>query len=69
MVANRFRFENYSQQFEDQLSKTLRLIRERCSAEFPSSIFYAYKQQEEEHTGRASTGWETMLAAIVSGGL
>ncbi len=68
MVANRFRFENYSQQFEDQLSKTLRLIRERCSAEFPSSIFYAYKQQEEERTGRASTGWETMLSAIVSTG-
>ncbi len=68
MVANRFRFENHSQQFEDQLSKTLRLIRERCSAEFPSSIFYAYKQQEEERTGRASTGWETMLTAVVSAG-
>ena len=68
MVANRFRFENYSQQFEQQLSKTLRLIRERCSAEFPSSIFYAYKQQEEERAGRASTGWETMLSAIVSAG-
>ena len=68
MVANRFRFENYSQQFEDQLSKTLRLIRERCSAEFPSSIFYAYKQQEEERAGRASTGWETMLSAVVSAG-
>ena len=68
MVANRFRFENYSQQFEDQLSKTLKLIRERCSMEFPSSIFYAYKQHEEEHAGRASTGWETMLSAIVSAG-
>ena len=68
MVANRFRFENYSQQFEDQLSKTLRLIQERCSAEFPSSIFYAYKQQEEERAGRASTGWETMLSAVVSAG-
>ncbi len=68
MVANRFRFENYSQQFEAQLSKTLRLIRERCSAEFPSSIFYAYKQQEEKRGGRASTGWETMLSAVVSAG-
>ena len=68
MVANRFRFEDYSQHFEQQLSKTLRLIRERCSAEFPSSIFYAYKQQEEERAGRASTGWETMLSAVVSAG-
>ena len=50
------------------LNKTLKLIRERCSPEFPSSIFYAYKQQEEEREGRASTGWETMLSAIVSAG-
>ena len=68
MVANRFRFENYSQQFEEQLRKTLRLIRERCSTEFPSSIFYAYKQQEEKRAGRASTGWESMLSAVVSAG-
>ena len=68
MIATRFRFENPRQRFEDLLNKTLKLIRERCSPEFPSSIFYAYKQQEEEREGRASTGWETMLSAIVSAG-
>ena len=62
------RFECPRQRFEDLLNKTLKLIRERCSPEFPSSIFYAYKQQEEEREGRASTGWETMLSAIVSAG-
>ena len=62
------RFDNPRQRFEDLLNKTLQLIRERCSPEFPSSIFYAYKQQEEERKGRASTGWETMLSAIVSAG-
>ena len=62
------RFEDPRQRFEDLLNKTLKLIRERCSPEFPSSIFYAYKQQEEERVGRASTGWETMLNAIVSAG-
>ncbi|MDE0684391.1 MAG: DUF1156 domain-containing protein, partial [Candidatus Poribacteria bacterium] len=36
--------------------------------EFPTSIFYAYKQQEEEREGKTSTGWETMLAAIVNAG-
>ena len=60
------RFDDPRQRFEDLLNKTLKLIRERCSPEFPSSIFYAYKQQEEEREGRASTGWETMLSAIVS---
>ena len=62
------RFKNSDQRFEDLLRKALCLIRERCSPEFPSSIFYAYKQQEEERGGRSSTGWETMLSALVSAG-
>ena len=62
------RFEDSRQRFEDLLSQTLRLIRERCSDEFPSSIFYAYKQQQDLREGRASTGWETMLNAVISAG-
>lgn len=62
------RFENARQRFEELLRKTLRLIREHCSAEFPSSIFYAYKQQQEEREGRMSTGWDTMLTALVEAG-
>ena len=62
------RFEDASQRFEDLQGRALKLIREHCSGEFPSSIFYAYKQQEEEREGRTSTGWETMLSAIVSAG-
>ena len=68
MIASRFRFKNPREQFETQLNKTLNLIRERCSPEFPASIFYAYKQQEEERQGRTSTGWETMLTALVTAG-
>ena len=62
------RFENPRDRFEDLLNKTLRLIRERCSPEFPSSIFYAYKQQEMERGGKTSTGWDTMLSALVNAG-
>ena len=62
------RFDDPRQRFEDLLNKTLKLIRKRCNSEFPSSIFYAYKQQEEEREGKTSTGWETMLSAIVSAG-
>ena len=68
MIESRFRFENPRQRFEELLGRTFRLIRERCNPEFPSSIFYAYKQQEEELEGRTSTGWETMLSAIISAG-
>ena len=68
MIENRFRFENPGQRFEELLGKTLKRIRERCSDEFPSSIFYAYKQQEKERGGRTSTGWEMMLSALVNAG-
>ena len=62
------RFENPRQHFEDGLNQTLKLIRQRCTDDYPSSIFYAYKQQEEERGGRTSTGWETMLNALITSG-
>ena len=68
MVADASRFDDPRRRFEDSLDRALKLISERCSPEFPSSIFYAYKQQEEEREGRTSTGWETMLSALVSAG-
>lgn len=68
MVANARRFKNARVRFEELQHKTLRRIRERCSDQFPSSIFYAYKQREEDKDGIASTGWETMLTAIISAG-
>lgn len=67
MIASR-RFENSRDRFEELLHKMLQRVRERCSDQFPTSVFYAYKQQEEEREGRASTGWETMLTAIISAG-
>lgn len=68
MIATPFRFEDPRDRFEGLLSQSLRMIRDRCSPHFPSSIFYAYKQQEEERDGRTSTGWDTMLTALVSAG-
>ena len=62
------RFEDSSQRFEKLLGKALRRMREHCSDKFPTSIFYAYKQQEEKRDGRTSTGWETMLMALVNAG-
>ena len=68
MTAIPSRFSNPRERFEELLSRALRLIKQKCSPEFPSSIFYAYKQQQEERDGRTSTGWETMLTALVSSG-
>ena len=60
--------ESARERFERLMNETLRLIRDRCSPEFPSSIFYAYKQQEETRDGATSTGWDTMLTALVNAG-
>ena len=68
MIATPFRFDDPRERFELLLDRTLHLIRERCTPEFPSSIFYAYKQQEEEREGTTSMGWETMLTALVNAG-
>lgn len=62
------RFENPAQHFENLLGKALGQMRQHCSEQFPTSIFYAYKQQEEVRDGTTSTGWETMLTAIVNAG-
>ena len=68
IVANRYRFENHNVHFEKLLGMALLKIRKHCSNTFPTPIFYAYKQQKEERDGRTSTGWETMLTAIVNAG-
>ena len=68
IVAIPSRFENSQQRFEELLGKAFLQMRRYCSAKFPTSIFYAYKQQEEERGGKVSTGWETMLTATVNAG-
>ena len=69
IVANRHRFENSREHFENLLHKTLQRIREHCSDQFPTSIFYAYRQQENKQNRGTSTAWETMLSAVISAGL
>ena len=68
IVANRYRFENPAQHFEDLSGKALMRMRLHCSDKFPTSIFYAYKQQKKEQDGMTSAGWETMLTATVNAG-
>ena len=67
MVASP-RYKNSKNRFEALLGKTLGLVRKCSSGEFPSSIFYAYKQEEERQGSRASSGWDTMLSALVAAG-
>ena len=61
-------FENPKERFELLMSRVLSRVRKSCTAEYPSSIFYAYKQKEEEKDGVTSTGWETFLSAVNEAG-
>lgn len=55
--------------FEANLLAAFRSIRESHSSDYPMTVFYAYKQQEDtSEGGRASTGWELMLEALISAG-
>ncbi len=62
------RFKNPKERFERLLLQSMKQMRAECSEEFPTSIFYAYKQQEMKGDGQASTGWETMLNAVIKAG-
>lgn len=54
--------------FEDGMSQALQNIYDSARADFPVTIYYAFKQQEAEIGGAASTGWETMLTALIKAG-
>ncbi len=74
LVATPYRFNGSKKEaaafFEEGLGRTFDLIRKTCRDDFPITIYYAFKQSEEdtENSSVASTGWEVMLASLVSSG-
>lgn len=59
--------------FETGMLNAFKNIYQYASDEFPVTIYYAYKQQEivsdkKNSKGSISTGWETMLSAIINAG-
>ena len=66
------RFGNKAEQkmrFEGLMSNMAGRIHQISSKKYPSWMFYAYKQEEEEREGVASTGWETFLNGVVKADL
>ncbi|HTX75441.1 MAG TPA: DUF1156 domain-containing protein [Terracidiphilus sp.] len=79
LVATPYRFEGGKDEarefFEDGFGKAMRRMRANQHPDYPVTIYYAFKQSETEEdedddTGNAtaSTGWETMLAGLLSAG-
>lgn len=74
LVATPYRFEGSTEKarnfFEDGMLQTCKRIYQYAREDVPVTIYYAYKQSDtqDENDSAASTGWETMLSAIIQAG-
>ena len=72
LVADPFRQggkEQAEQFFENGFEKVFALIAERAPRGFPITVVYGFKQSETDADGgHASTGWETLLEAMIKAG-
>lgn len=78
LIATPYRHEGSVEKakdfFEDGMLKTCRQIYKYARNDVPVTIYYAYKQSDTEtdeaqtSLQTASTGWETMLSAIIQAG-
>ena len=69
LIANPFLRKNADKFFEDGFANVFRRICEGTPSEFPITVFYAFKQSEnDDDGGSASTGWETLLEGMIGSG-
>ena len=74
LVATPHRFDGDKSRAEEYfltgLSKVFQLMRARSHPNYPTTIYYAFKQSETDKAdgGTASTGWETMLEGLLKAG-
>lgn len=75
LVATPYRFDNSKEKardfFEDGMLQACRQFCRYAREDVPVTIYYAYKQSESDegdNASQASTGWETMLSAIIKAG-
>lgn len=73
LVATPYRFEGSTEKardfFENGMYNTCCRLHDYTQDDIPVTIYYAFKQSETEaNTATASTGWETMLSAIIRAG-
>lgn len=54
--------------FVDGFNSVFTRIREQADHSAPITIYYAYKQQEEDSSGTSSTGWHTLLSGLIESG-
>ncbi len=71
LVASPYRHggkEAATKHFEDGFVEMFKNVRAEHTIDAPITIFYAFKQSENDDIGLASTGWETLLNGLMSAG-
>jgi putative DNA methylase len=68
LVADPFRHKDARHFFEDGFRTVFLRIRESTPAEYPITVFYAFKQAQSDDQGDSSTGWETLLDGMIRSG-
>lgn len=72
LVATPYRFDGSVEKarnfFENGMLQTCKQICQYTREDIPVTIYYAYKQNEINENQASSSGWETMLSAIVQAG-
>lgn len=71
LVANSYRHggrKEAEEFFEDGFRKVFASAKSSALAEYPTTVYYAFKQNESDEVGEASTGWETLLEGMIQSG-
>lgn len=71
LVANPYRHDGKagaSKFFEAGFENVFARARESATEDYPITVYYAFKQQELEAEGVASTGWATLLEGMIRSG-
>lgn len=72
LIASPYRHNGNRQQaaafFEEGLGSAIGQWRRNGNPDYPTTIFYAFKQAETDILGTASTGWETFLTGVINHG-
>lgn len=68
LVANPYRHGGRlgaKQFFEDGFRQVFARARDGALADFPITVYYAFKQSESDDSGEVSSGWETLLEGMI----
>ncbi|KZB87468.1 hypothetical protein AVL48_22795 [Amycolatopsis regifaucium] len=71
LVANAYRHggkDGARAFFEDGFRRVFAHARETALDDYPIMVWYAFKQSEDDDSGEASTGWETLLEGMIRSG-